>query len=107
MKHANSTVERISSFIGVVVLVLAIIVLAGCSTTSETVKQVNPPWPSPVRFEPIHFDVDPEQPTVLKMSLDSAKNLDIIIKDMLRYIDQSNSIICFYRKESPDICHKD
>lgn len=101
MKPRITTTDRVLSFIAMMVLAGILFALTACSQAPTVAKKAEPAWPEPVRYEPVHFDMDPENPHLLKTTVESYKNLDVMIRDMLRYIDQSNTIICFYRE------HKD
>lgn len=83
----------------------AVIALTGC--TREVIKYVevpqtfiHPSRPTPIMSHPLEwkvFVIDKEP--YVGLSYDQSLDLRLFLKDTTRYIGESNSILCFYRKD--------
>jgi hypothetical protein len=83
------------------------LLLVGCTSTPPVVKEkpiYHPPLPTPYQVCQVKWSVyEIEDAPVVGLSYNDNVELDICLKDLLRYIKQVNNVLCHYRQD----CDKD
>lgn len=85
-----------------IIILLVVLLIVGCSSNSTTpltqIPSLSVPFPKPIQS--YHFDwevlVREDKPYVM-LPYDQAIDLRIYMEDILRYIRDSNDVICYYK----------
>ena len=81
----------------------ACVMLTGCPGTFPTAPPANlshPALPGPVGKYNLHWKVIPQKDFVyVALTYDESLQLKLMIEDLLRYSRESNSVMCYYRRE--------
>lgn len=89
----------------IIALLFAAFLLVGCELTPTPkpapAATIHPSWPLPVM--PYKFDwkviVLNETEVYVALEYDQSVEFRVFLEDIKRYIEESNGMICFYRKE--------
>lgn len=96
----------------IVTMMIVISLLYGCSTPPkkeivvDQIPTLHPSLPEPVVPRKVKFEVVSEgDQSYVRMDLNNYKRLGIYMEDMLRYIRNTNGVVCHYRHDlNEDFC---